>query len=125
MKKEFKLPFEKLEVWQDARKYINAIYGLCKRFPEKEKYGLTSQLQRAAVSIAANIAEGTSRTSPKDQAHFTQIAYGSLMETSCLLIIAEDLGFINPEEQIQTRQEIDRLANKLNALRKYQLSRSS
>src|SRR2546423_4801816 len=81
-------PFEKLRVWQSARSLIKNVYRATKFFPCSETYGLTSQTNRAAVSVAANLAEGASRTSRKDQAHFSQIAYGSLMELAGLLIVA-------------------------------------
>jgi four helix bundle protein len=90
---DYKFPFEKLRVWQDARSWVKGIYLETRTFPADEKFGMTSQLNRAAVSGAANLAEGSSRTSPKDQAHFSQLAYGSLMESACLLILAEDLGY--------------------------------
>jgi four helix bundle protein len=118
----YTLPFEKLNVWHDAKAYVMMIYRTCKTFPEHEKYGLASQLTRAAVSIASNIAEGSSRISYKDQAHFTQIAYGSLMETACQLSIAFDLSYFPQNDYEEIRNSIAGLANKLNALRNYQLS---
>jgi four helix bundle protein len=121
----YSLPFEKLNVWHEAKTYIMAVYSVCKHFPAEEKYGLGSQLTRAAVSIASNIAEGTSRTSYKDQAHFTQLAYGSLMETACQAIIAQELGFMSQSEYVTIRKSINSLANKLNSLRKYQLRQSN
>jgi four helix bundle protein len=123
--KSYSLPFEKLHVWHEAKTYVMAIYGICKHFPVQEKYALGSQLTRAAVSIASNIAEGTSRTSFKDQAHFTQLAYSSLMETACQAIIAQELGFMNQSEYLTIRKSINSLANKLNSLRKYQLRQSN
>ena len=83
-------------------------------------YGLTSQTNRAAISVAANLAEGSARTSRKDQAHFSQIAYGSLMELACLLILAVDLGFLSPEEESDVRLQIESVSRQLNALRKAQ-----
>ena len=68
-------------------------------FPKHEVYGLTSQSNRAAVSVAANIAEGVSRQSLKDQAHFSEIAYGSLMELACLFIIGRDVGVLTDEQE--------------------------
>ena len=120
---EYKLPFEKLEVWQEARQFVKSIYALSKKFPDKEKFGLEQQIKRSAISIAANIAEGSSRTSSKDQAHFTQIAYGSLMETACLITLGEDLGYFTASDKSEMYEQVHCLANKLNALRKYQLSR--
>ena len=85
---EHKYSFEKLEVWNDARKLVVEIYALTKRMPIDEKFGLCSQIKRASVSVVSNIAEGTSRTSDKEKIQFVEIAYGSLMEVYCQLYIA-------------------------------------
>lgn len=122
MKTRHVYPFEKLRVWQDARRLVRSIYPLTKRFPRSEIYGLVSQINRAAVSVAANIAEGSSRISRKDQAHFSEIAYGSLMELACLLIVAVDLDFLTAEAESKLRDEIEAISRQLNALRKAQLS---
>jgi four helix bundle protein len=91
MRKQF--PFEKLEVWQEARRLVHDVYACSREFPKEERFGLTSQLTRAAVSVANNLAEGSGRSSLKDQAHFSNQAHGSLMETACDLIIATDLEY--------------------------------
>lgn len=117
-------PFEKLEVWQDAKNLIKNVYTVVDKFPANEQYGLVSQLKRAAVSIASNIAEGSSRTSLKDQAHFSQLAFSSLMEVACQVTIALDLTFINEEKYQFLRQSIETLSRKLNALRRSQIKRS-
>ncbi len=70
----YRFPFEKLGVWQDARQLVKNVYGLTKSFPVDEKFGLISQVNRAAISVASNLAEGSGRTSFKDQAHFSQMA---------------------------------------------------
>jgi len=115
-------PFEKLRVWESARQLVAEVYRLTKNFPRSEIYGLTSQTNRAAVSVAANLAEGSTRTSRKDQAHFTQIAYGSLTELACLVILAADLQFLSSENESNVREEIESVSRQLNALRKAQLS---
>jgi four helix bundle protein len=115
-------PFEKLRVWQAARTLIKKIYRTTKAFPRSEVYGLTCQTNRAAISVAANLAEGAARTSRKDQAHFSQIAYGSLMELACLLIVAVDLEYLTSEREIILREEIEVISRQLNALRSTQLS---
>lgn len=74
----YRFGFEKLEVWQKARKLTVEIYQLTEKFPEREKFGLTNQLRRASVSIGANIAEGATRSSAKEQAHFSSISYGKI-----------------------------------------------
>lgn len=108
--------FEKLEVWQDSRLFVKEIYFITESFPDKEKFGLCSQLQRAAVSIVSNIAEGVSRNSTKEQVRFIEVAYGSLMEVYCQLYISMDLFYITLEQFDNIKKEIDKIANKLNAL---------
>jgi four helix bundle protein len=114
-------PFEKLRVWDSARELVCDVHAVTNTFPKAELYGLTSQVNRAAISVAANLAEGSSRTSRKDQAHFSQIAYGSLMELACLLILAVDLGFLKSPSEEELRAKIDSVSRQLNALRAVQL----
>lgn len=114
--------FEKLIVWQKAREFILALYKSTQMFPGEEKFGLTSQIRRAAVSVASNIAEGTSRKGRNDQAHFSQIAYSSLMEVACQLIIARDLEYIDHESFESLYEKVQELSRMLNALYKYQKS---
>ena len=114
--------FEKLEVWQLSRKLTVEVFMLTKKFPKKEIYGLTSQLKRASLSVASNIAEGSSRISGKDRAHFSVIAFSSLMEVLNQLIIANDLDYLSNEELSSIRVKISELSNKLNALRNSQLN---
>ena len=94
-------------------------------FPKHEVYGLTSQSNRAAVSVAANIAEGVSRQSLKDQAHFSEIAYGSLMELACLFIIGRDVGVLTDEQEGGLRQSVEKVSAQLNALHRNQRDRIS
>ena len=110
--------FEKLEVYNDARQYVKQIYLLTELFPDKERFGLCSQIQRASVSIVSNIAEGTSRASDKEKERFIEIAYGSLLETYCQLQIANDLNYIKQEQLLEIRLQIDKIANKLSALKR-------
>ena len=114
--------FEKLRVWQDAREFVSFIYKITNTFPQEEKFGLTNQIRRAGVSIAANLAEGSSRVSSKDQAHFTHISYSSLMEVLSHIYIASDLGFIEDEPFKEIKKKIFILSRQLAALRKSQLS---
>lgn len=72
--------FEKLDVWRKAVELADRVYAVIRDFPNDERFGLASQMRRAAVSISSNIAEGSSRTSNKNFAHFVEIAYGSLVE---------------------------------------------
>ena len=93
----YQYSFEKLEVWQLSIEFVKDIYNLTKTFPVEEKFCLVSQINRAVVSIPSNIAEGTSRNSGKDKAHFMNIAYGSTMELLTQLIISKELGYIDNE----------------------------
>ena len=124
MNREYLFPFEKLEVWQLAKELVLSIYDISKKFPSNEKYGLTSQINRAVISIASNLAEGSSRISKKDQAYFSQLAYSSLMEVVCQLNIGMDLGYLKKEEYAMLRQKIMILSNKINALHRSQKVRS-
>jgi len=112
-----KYAFEKLHVWEDIRNMIKDIYKITASFPDHEKYGLVPQIRRAAISISSNLAEGSSRTSFKDQAHFHQLAYSSLMEVLSQLIVSHDLGFISEDQYLQIRTQTEAISLKINALR--------
>jgi four helix bundle protein len=112
--------FEKLRVWQAARALAKEIYLATSKFPQREIYGLTSQCNRAAISVAANLAEGSSRQSRKDQAHFSEIAYGSLMELCCLLILSKDVGILSENSEQTLRRSIEVVSAQLNALHRSQ-----
>ena len=90
--------FTKLRVWQEAHKLTIQIYIVTKKFPSDERYGLTSQLRRAASSIGSNLAEGCGRNSDKDLARFVSIAQGSAFEVRYQMILAKDLDYISPAE---------------------------
>ena len=96
---------------------------ITQNFPSEEKFGLINQLRRASVSVASNLAEGTSRNTNKDKAHFTTMAFSSLMEVLNQIIIAKELGFIEEKDYQKIRTEIEKISNKLNALRKSQLNK--
>jgi four helix bundle protein len=115
--------FEKLDVWQLSRKLVTDIYMVTKGFPKEEQFGITSQIRRAAISVSSNIAEGSSRTGIKDQSQFSVIAYSSLMELLCQLILSFDLNFISSAQYSDIRSKIEEISNKLNALRNYQQNR--
>src|SRR3984893_9076723 len=106
--------FERLRVWQAARELAKEIYLITAKFPQRETYGLTGQCNRAVVSIAANLAEGSSRQSRKDQAHFSEIAYGSLMELACLLILSKDIGILSEKSEKNLQQSIEKVTAHLN-----------
>ncbi len=106
-----------------ARVFVGNVYKLTGQFPDSEKYNLTSQIRRAAVSITCNLSEGTSRSSFKDQARFSEIAYGSLLEVLNLLIVAKDLNLILEENFSELRSQIETLASQISGLKKSQLQR--
>jgi four helix bundle protein len=118
---EHRLPFEKLHVWHLAKDFAKQVYCLTCDFPAAERYGLTSQINRAAVSVMSNLAEGSARTSRKDQAHFSQMSYSSLMEVACQLQLAQELDFFSVERYTEFRMIILELAAKINALRRSQI----
>jgi len=120
---EYSYSFEKLDVWQKAREYVVFIYQLTDNFPEKEKFGIISQIRRASISITSNIAEGSSRSSLKEQIRYVEIAYGSALETYCQLISALDLGFISTDEFQIGNRLLKEITNKLNSLKNSQIKR--
>ena len=109
--------FEKLSVWQEAKKLVVEVYNLLDNFPKFENYALCDQIRRAVVSVPSNIAEGSGRFSVKEQIHFLEIAYGSLMETYNQLLIAIDLSYINKESVSTIKPNIDAVAKMINGLR--------
>ena len=118
-------PYEKLETWHDAKSLVLHIYKIVANFPANEQFGLSNQMKRAVVSVASNLAEGGSRMSLRDQAHFSQLAFSSLMEVACQADIAMSLSFIDESIYQELRQEIEMLSRKLGALRNSQVRRSS
>ena len=102
--------FEKLECWQQARQLAVWTYKATQKFPAEEKFGMVSQMRRAAVSVASNIAEGTSRKTAKDQSHFSTISYSSTIELLNDLIVANDLKFLGDRNTCRAEKK---LKNKL------------
>jgi len=94
--------FEKLIVWQKAVELVRLVYAATKCFPADERFALTDQIRRAAVSVPSNIAEGNGRASNKDYAHFLSIARGSLYETIAQVRIAQSLGYIGAVPEIES-----------------------
>lgn len=117
----YRFSFEKLEVWKESALLVKNIYKITDSFPTSEKYGLISQLRRASISISSNLAEGTSRNTNKDKAHFSTIAYSSTMEVLNQLILAKELNFVLEDEYLDLRNQIYKISNMINALRKSQL----
>ncbi|MCW5976787.1 MAG: four helix bundle protein [Bryobacteraceae bacterium] len=103
--------FRDLVVWQKAHEFVLAVYRLTGSFPDREKFGLSNQMRRASVSIAANIAEGFGKRSPAEKARFLNIAEGSLEECRYYLILTHDLGYGPTDSLTATLEETSRLLN--------------
>jgi four helix bundle protein len=103
--------FRDLLVWQKAHEFVLAVYRFTESFPDREKYGLSHQMRRAAVSIPANIAEGFGKRSQAEKARFLNIAEGSVEECRYYLILAQDLGYGQTESLMHTLEEASRLLN--------------
>ena len=116
--------FERLEVWQLARKFFKQAYTIIDTFPSSERYNLVDQIRRAATSIALNLAEMTSRSSYKEQAHYSEIAYGSTIEVYCAFLLSYDMGYINEQQLEELKERISELSNKINALKNSQYQRA-
>ncbi len=117
--------FEKLEIWIEAKEFTKQIYTVTSKFPDTEKFGLVSQLRRASISIASNIAEGSARKSFKDKTHFSTIAFGSSVEVLNQLIISFELNLISETDYLELRKMLESITNKINALRNYQIEQSN
>ncbi|MCH7704545.1 MAG: four helix bundle protein [Planctomycetes bacterium] len=117
--------FEKLEVWQKAIIFADRIYAVTRSFPEDERFGLMSQMRRAAVSVSSNIAEGSGHSSDKDFARFVEIAYGSLMEVVSQLRLSLRQSFLKENDHNELYQIAEELARMLSGLRKSLIGKSS
>ena len=113
---QYNYTYRKLNVYQLSKTLVRDIYGLTAEFPVNEKYALSDQMRRAVVSVPSNIAEGTSKTSPKEQYHFLEISYGSLMELMCQTEIAFDLRYISKDEFSQIEEEIGNIYKMLSSM---------
>ena len=83
-----KYNYKNLEAYKESKALVKIVYGVLKLFPKEETYALCDQLRRTEISVSSNLAEGSGRTSAKDQAHFIEMSYGSLMEVDCQIEIA-------------------------------------
>ena len=115
--------FQKLEVWKKAHELTLAIYRLTANFPANERFGLTSQLQRASSSIGANLAEGCGRETDGDYKRFVQIASGSACEVEYHLILARDLALIPVETYEQLNEGVNEIKRMLCGLTRHLESR--
>ena len=116
--------FHSLEIYRLAKSLAVKCYKLTGGFPDREKYALTSQINQAAVSVAANIVEGYSRSTVKDKKHFLNIAYGSLMELVCEFEISKEFGYISAEELVAISSEAETLGVKISNFSKAMETRS-
>ncbi len=117
--------FEKLEIWQEAINFTDAIYTLTRTFPEAERFGLTNQMRRAAVSISSNLAEGSSRSSRPDFARFVEIATGSLFEIISQATISKRQGFMSEADYSRLYSACEKQSTMLSGLRTSLLKPSS
>ena len=108
--------FEKLDGWHRAIEFADSVYAVIRSFPSDERFGLTRQLRRAAVSVSSNIAEGSSRRSDTDFARFLEIAYDSLMEVVSQFHIANRQGLVSATESRALYAESENLARMLSGL---------
>ncbi len=117
MEKHAAFNFEKLKVWHKAIDIADLIYRVTGSFPADERFGLTSQIRRAAVSVSSNIAEGSSRSSQADYARFVEIATGSLFEVVSQSVIAKRRSYLSESEYRQVYQDALEICRMLSGLR--------
>ena len=110
--------YRDLTVWRQGIELVDQIYRLTRTFPKSELYGMTSQMQRAAVSVPSNIAEGHQRDSTKEFLHHIAISLGSLAELDTLVQVSEQLGYLNRADKNALVQRIDALGKMLRGLQK-------
>ena len=104
-----------IKAWQLAHQFVVDVYTLTREFPDAERYGLCSQFQRAAVSIAANIAEGYKKLSKADKLRFLNISQGSLEECRYYILLSRDLGYIDNDSYDSLNSEIEKVSWYTNA----------
>ena len=109
--------YQTLNVYKDAKALVVEVYRLLKQYPVEERYALCDQIRRAAISITSNIAEGMSRYSDKEKAHFLEIAYASMMEVESQLDISVDLEYISKEQFSVMTEKIKNVGRQLSSLR--------
>lgn len=112
-------PYTELDVWKETRILVKEVYLITKNFPKEEQYGIINQIQRSAISIPSNVAEGCGRNSPKDSLQFFYIARGSLYELETQLILSFDLLYLNQEQLNQSLHLIEKCKKLLNGFIRY------
>ena len=116
--KPFQFNFERLEAWKQALGFSKSVYLVTKSFPDDERFGLTSQMRRASVSVASNLAEGSSRSSRQDFARFVEIATGSIFEVVAQIEIARSRGLGTDDKWTDLRSPAAELTRILSGLRR-------
>jgi four helix bundle protein len=116
-KQPTKFNFEKLDVWNEAITFADTVYTLTKAFPDDERFGLTNQMRRVAVSISSNLAEGSSRSSRPDFARFIEIATGSLFEVVSQATIGKHQGFLSEPAYGQVYAAAEKQSRMLSGLK--------
>lgn len=114
--------FEKLIAWQKGRELAILIYKTTKNFPKDEVFGLTSQMRRCSISIASNLAEGSGRSSMKEKARFSEIAYSSSLELLNQVILSFDFEYLDENQYIQIRETITEVNMLIDGIHKSQIS---
>ncbi len=108
--------FEDLKVWEKSHEFVLEVYKITQQFPGEEKFGMTSQIRRSTVSVAANIAEGSKRQHLKEYIQMLYIAQGSLSETKYYLLLARDLKYLNDEVYQQILSQSQEISKMLSGL---------
>ncbi len=107
--------FRQLKVWEKSHHFTLQVYKITGHFSSDERFGLTSQLRRAAASVSTNIAEGCGRNSERELARFMSIAAGSASEVEYQLLLARDLKYIQNETYIEMNQQVNEIKRMLNS----------
>ena len=108
--------YRELKVWQKSYQFCLGIYTATRGFPSDERYGLTAQIRRSAVSVPSNIAEGYGRKTAGEYLHSLYVAYGSICELETQLLLAVDLGYVKEEDPQTLRENIEEIERMLKAL---------
>jgi len=114
--------FRSLRAYQESKELVKQVYELLKKFPKEEQYALCDQLRRSVISVPSNIAEGMGRYSTKEQVHFVEIAFGSLMEVSAQMDVACDLAYVTNEDLKSIDARVEAVAALLSGLRNKRIS---
>ena len=114
--------FRSLRAYQESKELVKQVYELLKKFPKEEQYALCDQLRRSVISVPSNLAEGMGRYSTKEQVHFVEIAFGSLMEVSAQMDVACDLAYVTNEDLKSIDARVEAVAALLSGLRNKRIS---